>query len=239
LPGIPHSPVETISDLAGIFFFPANGSISIFGVVPLFLVMAIIAGILLGGKKIRLSIEEKKFIFLCLLISLAIFLAYEGILHIMNTDFGVVPDMRYLSPAYLPLIVIGLILLKKVDILPENPADSLKRLFLVCSTGLIISILFLSMVSRVASTTLFYDKFFSLYALVLVPLAVGTILYRGFTRHKTMLCEYLIFLLCSLPFFWQVNLMSILRYLSAASGYIFWIPVVRVIWEMIMKFVFL
>jgi hypothetical protein len=239
LPGIPQSPVETLSDLAGIFFFPANGSIGVFALVPLFLVMAIIAGILLVWKKTLLSSEEKKFISLSLLIALAVFLAYSSMLHIMNTHRGEVPDMRFLSPAYLPLMVIGLILLKKVDILPENPADSVKRIFLVCSAGLVISIVFLPMAYAFIKQTDFFppfEKFFSLYILAVVLLATGTILSCIVTRHKAMICEYLVFLLCSLPFFWQVNLILILRYLNNSSGYIFWIPVVRVIYDMIINY---
>jgi hypothetical protein len=242
LPGIPQSPVEIISDLVGILFLPTNGGISIFALVPLFLLMVIIAGVLLAWNKMLLSFEEKKFITLSLLITLGVFLAYASMLHIMNTDRGIVPDMRYLSPAYLPLTVIGLILLKNASILPENPADSLKRFFLVCSAGLVISILFLPMAYTLVSLSNLFpplEKFFSLYAIALVLLATGAILYSVFTRHKAMMCEYLVFLLCSLPFFWQVNIILILRYLNNSSGYIFWIPIVRIIWEMILNFVHL
>ena len=245
LPGIPKSPVETMSDLAGIFFYPAIGSASIFALVPLFLVMAIIAGVLLIFKKIRFSTEEKKFISLSLMISLAVFLAYGSVLHVLNTDPGIVPDVRYLSPAYVPLMVTGLILLKKVDILPKNSADSVKRLILICSVGLVvISIVFLPMAygptGHVTTWVLpSLGKFFSLYTLTVCVLATGTILYFAFAKHKSIVCEYLVFLLCSLPFFWQVNEIFTLRIYSGFAGYIFWIPVTRVIGELIMKFIFI
>jgi hypothetical protein len=242
LPGIPQSPAETISDLAGIFFYPATGYSSIFSIVPLFLVMITCVVILLAFKKIRFSNEEIKFISLFLLTTLAVFLAYSSWIHILNTDGGIAPDMRYLSPAYLPLTMVGLILLKKIDILPENPADSISRFFLVCSAGLVIS-----MVSLPFACTLYthinkglgfppIGKFFSLYVLTIGLLTLGSILYSIFTRHKTIICEYLVFLLCSLPFFWQVNMILMLRYYSGFAGYIFWIPVVRIIWEMICIF---
>jgi hypothetical protein len=243
LPGIPQSPFETISDLAGIFFYPQTGSISIFSLVPLFLVMVIIAGILLITKKIQFSPEEKKFIWLSLLLSLTVFLAYASMLHILNTDGGVIPDLRYLSPAYLPLTMVGLILLKKVNILPENPADSIKRLFLVCGVGLILSLVFLPRIyAPVILTNWSFPslaKFFSLYVIAAGLLAAGTILYCVFIRKKTIICEYLVFLLCSLPFFWQVNAIWALRYYSGFAGYIFWIPVVRVFWELLGKLLFL
>jgi hypothetical protein len=69
-----------------------------------------------------------------------------------------------------------------------------------------------------------------------ICLATGTILYYAFIRHKTMVCEYLVFLLCSLPFFWQVNEILALRYFSGFAGYIFWIPIMRIIWDLVAGF---
>lgn len=244
LPGIPQSPVETISDIAGIFFYPATGSASIFSLVPLFLVMIIIACVLLACKKIRFSTDEKKNISLSLLISLAVFLAYASTLHILNTDQGIFPDIRYLSPVYLPLMLIGLIILKKVNILPENLADSIKRLILVCSIGLVFSLLFTSMAFAPRSDVVyinwpFLGRFFSLYVLAVGLLATGTIFYCVWSKRKTLECEYLLFLLCSLPFFWQVCATFGFRSFSGYTGYIFWIPVMRVIWELIVNFIYL
>jgi hypothetical protein len=239
LPGIPKSPVETISDLAGIFFYPKTGNASISALIPLFVVMVIIAAILLANKKMSFSPEEKKMIILALLISMTMFLAYASTLHILNTDGGITPDIRYLSPVYLPLMLIGLILLKNVNILPNNPADSIKRLILVCSVGLVISLVLLPLAY---APSLFFDtilhapalgKFFSLYALAICLLSTGVILYYIVYRHKTIICEYLVFLLCSLPFFWQVNEILALRSFSGFAGHIFWIPVIRIIWDLI------
>jgi len=247
LPGIPKSPVETIGDLAGIFFYPATGNASITALIPLFMVMVIIAGIFVACKKIQFFAEEKKFISLFLLISIAVFLAYARTLHILNTEYGIVPDIRYLSPVYLPLMMIGLIILKKTDLLPENPADSIKRLILVCSGGLAILVLLLPLAYAPSepfplSTLLIrplLGKFFSIYTLVVVLLALGTILYSAFIKRKSMICEYLVYLLCSLPLFWQVNEILELRTFSGFAGHIFWIPVMRVFWDLIVRFIFL
>ena len=45
--------------------------------------------------------------------TLAIFIAYISEFPILNTDPGVTPDVRYLSPVYLPLNLIGLLILSK------------------------------------------------------------------------------------------------------------------------------
>jgi hypothetical protein len=240
LPSIPKSPIDILGDLAGIFFFPATGNISIFALVPLFLVIVIIAGTLLACKKVTLSSEEKKITGLFLLIFLAVFLAYASLLHSLNTDPGITPDIRYLSPVYLPLTLIGLILLKKVNILPEKPSDLINRLFVVCSVGLLISLVFLPITYAHYSSTMNFPalgKFFTLYTLAVCLLSIVTILYCLVTRHKTMVCEYLVLLLCSLPFFWQVNEILTLRSFSGYAGHIFLIPVVRVVWDLIAVFI--
>ena len=242
LPEIPQSPLETITDLIGIFFYPATGNVSISALTPLFFVMVIVTGILLVFKRICFSPNEKKFISLSLIISLAVFFAYARMLHILNTDPGITPDIRYLSPAYLPLMVIGLILLKKSDILPENSSDSIKRFITVSSLGLVISIIFLPLAysqSIVGKTWNMpaIGKFFSLYALAICMLGVVVILYNAFFIHKTLVCEYLVYLLCSIPFFWQVNEILMLRSFSGFAGHIFWIPVMRVLWDWMAIFI--
>jgi hypothetical protein len=224
------------SDLAGIFFYPQTGNVSIFAIVPLFLVMVLSMGIFLVYRKTRFSTEERKFIALFLLIALTIFLAYVNTIHILNTDQGIVPDIRYLSPIYLPLTLVGLILLKKTDILPENPADCITRLVLVAGVGLVILIILLPVAYAPTAVTTslllirpHIGKFFSLYSLAIVLLATGAILYSEFVKRKSMISEYLLYLLCSLPFFWQVNETLALRTFSGFAGHIFWIPVIRVI----------
>ena len=136
---------ETLGDLAGIFFYPRNGSISVFGLVPLFLLAIILVGILLARKKIPFDSEEKRFMGLSLLISLTVFLAYAFEIHSLNTSSGIVPDIRYLSPLYLPLTIVGLLSLKKVNVFPEKPVDMIKQLLVVGIIGLPFSLILLTL----------------------------------------------------------------------------------------------
>jgi hypothetical protein len=76
-------------------------------------------------------------------------------------------------------------------------------------------------------------KFFSLYSLAICLLSIGVILYCIIHKYRTIICEYLVFLLCSIPFLCQVNEILALRSFSGFAGHIFWIPVVRVIWDYI------
>lgn len=240
-PKIPLTPQNFLIDLAGIFLYPETGSVSIFALIPLFLVMAILAIIFLLFKKIQILSEERKYISVSLLISFFVFLAYVSMINMLYADRGVIPDIRYLSPIYLPMTVIGLILLKKMTLLPEKPVYLIKWLFIVCILGLIISLVLLPMayVPGLFSPTigLPLGKFFSLYTLALCLFSLGTILLCYYLNTAEKIYEYLVILLCSVPFFWQVNAMFISRTFSGFAGYTFWIPIMRVIWELIVKFI--
>jgi len=56
-------------------------------------------------------------------------LAYTRSLPGMSASPGIVPDMRYLSPAYLPLLVIGVYALKHAGLDGDGVGEALKVLF--------------------------------------------------------------------------------------------------------------
>jgi hypothetical protein len=74
---------------------------------------------------------------------------------------------------------------------------------------------------------------FSFVILSLIILFCGT--YRNWDRQ---FFSYPILLLCSIPFFWQVNAIFAYRALSGFAGHIFWIPVVRIFGDLITRFLF-
>ncbi|MBT0733635.1 hypothetical protein KH990_09705 [Methanoculleus bourgensis] len=56
-------------------------------------------------------------------------LAYARPLPGMSADPGIVPDMRYLSPAYPPLLVIGVYALKYARLDSDGVREALRTLF--------------------------------------------------------------------------------------------------------------
>ena len=241
-PTVPSAPSDFLSDFTGIFFLPQNGSVSIFALVPLFLAMAVLVIILLSYKKVQFTTQEKKYFVTSLLVSAAVFLTYASLIHLLNSDFGIVPDIRYLSPLYIPLTIIGLIALKKVNILPENPVDSVKGILLICGLGLIFSCLFLPILYASAAITqkgtIPIGQFFSIYAIIIVIISLCVIFWYICTKRGQPMVHYMILLLCSAPFVWQTSVIFYYRAVSGFSGYTFWIPVIRVIWELIVKLIF-
>lgn len=231
-------PSDFIGDLAGVFLSPQTGNVGFFALIPLFLVMSILGCILLFFKKISFSAEEKKSIYLTIALSVVVFFTYASQLHSLNTDLGITPDIRYLSPMYLPLTIIGLIILQKSGILKEKPTESIKKVLIICLIGIPISVILLYFTypsyEDIINFGLPFGRFFSYYVLSLVMITFGTLLYSRYTSSGREVTNYLILLLCTIPFFWQVNETFVIRMTSGFSGYTFWIPIVRIFWEVAM-----
>jgi len=244
LPKIQNSPLETLGDIVRIFFIPQTGHMGVFTIVPLFLVMLIFAGILFIFKKFRFTPEEKKYVTLLSLISAAVFLTYANQIHILNTDPGITPDIRYLSPLYFCLSLVGLIILKKSNLLPAGMVQNIKQLFTITLVGAPLSVIALSFAytldpKNLGTGNIAFEKFFTLFIFSLIILTLIVLFYGSYCHWDRQLYSYPILLLCSIPFFWQVNATFVYRAFSGFAGHIFWIPVVRVFWDLIMFYLFL
>ena len=224
------TPSNFVFDLLGIFFWPQNGSVSVLSLVPLFLVSVIVIIVLLSCKKIQFAKQEKKFIALTALISLAIFFAYIYDIHGLNTSHGIMPDIRYLSPIYVPLSVFGLILIKKVPFLANNPIVFLKKIFIFCVIGIPLSLLFTTFAysdMKIASELIFpLNTFFIISIMVLVLITAGVIIYSYYTQKGEKFAKTLAPLLCSMPLFWQIDASYYMLLFGTAGGYTYWIPVI-------------
>ena len=237
-PTIPSSPLNTISDIVGIFILPQSGNIGVIILVPLFFVMTIFGTIRFLLKRLFFSLYERKIFLILSIVSLAVFLSYFSQIHVMNADQGITPDIRYLSPIYFCLTLIGLIILKNSQIISIDYETLLKRLFIIILIGTPLSILILSS----TYSQIFYDlgggltslgKFFSYYVILLIIMTL-IVLFIGLHQHTwESIYMYLIMLLCVVPFFWQINAYFFYRSFSGFAGYIFWIPAVRVVWDLI------
>ena len=125
-----------IHDLLGILFLPEIGTIGVLLLVPIFLIGVLSIPMLIKYESGRFSSNELYLIIPLVLMTLAIFIAYISIFPILNNDPGVAPDVRYLSLVYLPLNLIGLIILSKFPDIIAGIKEIL-RYFMVFSIGLI------------------------------------------------------------------------------------------------------
>jgi hypothetical protein len=223
-------PSTVFSDLYGIFFNPQNGSLGLFPVMPLALSGIILLAVLAIARQIHFSHREKQFLIAMALLSLGVFVAYLRDLHGMNISVGINPDIRYLSPMYLPMDILCLIVLTKVPGVMEKAGTLLKWMTAVCI--IVIPVSLIAIARYYPFPELWADLFPLLHLftsvgiyLMIALYLVSTIYYIFFNKSSTTPLIFLA-ILCSLPFIWQVDATFLVRYYGTGfGGFSFWIPV--------------
>ncbi|MCE5337739.1 MAG: hypothetical protein LLF90_03520 [Methanomicrobiaceae archaeon] len=116
-------PGDLLTGLYGAFFEPARaGSAAFFQVSPLSFFA------LLRRRPTGISARDARLLAFFALAAALVVLAYTRSLPGMSASPGIVPDMRYLSPAYLPLLVMGVYALKHAG-LDGDGGEALRTLF--------------------------------------------------------------------------------------------------------------
>ena len=163
--------------------------------------------------------------------TLAIFIAYISIFPILNNDPGVAPDVRYLSLVYLPLNLIGLIILSKFPDIIAGIKEIL-RYFMVFSIGLIPIFMIIISINN-DEIREFYPVFFQLtfwISIAIILSVIGSIFFPFLYLRKKSLKKPLIVmvgLLIALPFVWQImTIFLIANVANSYAGYNFWLPVI-------------
>ena len=117
-------PGDLLTGLYGAFFEPARaGSAAFFQVSPLSFFA------LLRRRPTGINPRDARLLAFFALAAALVVLAYARSLPGMSASPGIVPDMRYLSPAYLPLLVIGVYALKHAGLDGDGVGEALKVLF--------------------------------------------------------------------------------------------------------------
>jgi hypothetical protein len=224
---------DLFGDIVGILFHPANGSMGLLPVVPLLLVMLGLAIVLVVSKKIRFSQEEIYTIVIIGLLTIPVGIAYANNLVQLNTSRGITPDIRYLSPLYIPLTLLGLFLMRKIFV--TDPIEILKKILIISAIGIPVS-LYLTAKAYTDPTivvqldapisTVFSSVIFSVAIVSLVVFFVSK-----FSEIREKIVGLLIALLCAVPFIWQIDISVRFWLFSVTSEkYQAWIPIVNIIY---------
>lgn len=230
--GASVNPLTLMPDVVGIFFFPQNGSIGVFLLVPVFIIALVIILHLAWNKKMNVISRDRSIFLVLSLISLGVFFAYFNRISGMNFDLGIVPDIRYLSPLYLPLTLIGLMIIRTIPVIREKPKILIRMMI-----GIWIVLIPLSLVTMrlllppvgeewaVVNLMLSYGISVLMYSLI--ALFIILLVYiRTFQKTESLLLPVLA-LTCSLPLIWQIDASFVARlYGVGLGGYNFWIPIV-------------
>ena len=223
-------PATFLSDVFGVLLNPQSGSMGVLPLVPLFMVTFLVLPVWWIYRHMEFSPEERRVLMAMILLSLSVFIAYIRGITGMNASLGIAPDMRYLSPIYLPWTIIGLVVVGKLPSIINNLKIIMKW---IITTWIII--IPLSLVAMSAyypfpeSTVLLFrplNNIISLGILIILMLfAICLINYHLF--KKTEIPALLLFaLLCAAPFIWQIDMTFLVRfYGTGLGGYSFWIPV--------------
>lgn len=212
---------EMPSDFLGVLFKPASGSIGLFVVASL---LALTLLFLLytyrrSDEKSRLSIY-----FLLVVLAGCIF-AYLPVVHILNTEPGISPDMRYLSTAYLPIGILGLFVINSLISTDGKKvlAGSLPKYLLVLTPILLIALILVhpmgvSREDNVSALALIT------YAVMILTIICAALKVYGKIGEKPLLI--LLMILIALPFAWQMFNLFILSD-GKFNGYSYWIPMIQ------------
>lgn len=221
------------SDLFGIFFAPQSGSMGIIPLIPVFFIAVLILPALVKKNHDLFSQRELLIIGSLVLVSIAIFVSYVNRTHGLNTDLGILPDIRYLSPIYLPLTLIGLMILKKIPGIIDKPLELLKGMALVWAALIPLSFF---LIFRNQLILLELKNVFSLanqgfFAGIFIVSTVFVILfYYSVWRKRWILSQRIqksiLIFLCALPLVWQLDASFIFILLVHENGgYFFWLPI--------------
>ena len=145
----------------------------------------------------------------------------------MPASPGIVPDMRYLSPAYLPMLVVGVYALKHAGLDGEGVREALKILIWLA----VIDLPLIFVVLQVIAGRNFGGQVTFVTTLTHLFLAGAAVLYIAVIarRASPRLLAYAVPVLMFFPLAWE--LVVDFRFATSCwEGYHFWIPVVQYVW---------
>lgn len=221
-------------DIFGILFHPHNGSMGVFCLTPLFLVMAVLAVVLVQSGKLQFSREELNAMAIIAFLAIPVFFAYANNLPQLNTSQGITPDMRYLSPVYVPLTLLGLIIMRKLEVIAENPVNILKKILIISAVGIPLSLYLTATVYTDPKVAAQLDAplsdAFSLCIFFLAALTLFFLAWNFFSKHRNAISGILIASLCGVPFIWQITIsIRFWGFAATSQGYPPWIPIIRIL----------
>ncbi|MCK9299610.1 MAG: hypothetical protein M0P21_11725, partial [Methanoculleus sp.] len=225
-------PGDLLSGLYGAFFEPVRaGSAAFFQVSPISFLALLLAGAagyaLLRRRSTGISARDARLLAFFALAAALVVLAYARSLPGMSASPGIVPDMRYLSPAYLPLLVIGVYALKHAGLDGDGVREALRTLFWLAVIDLPLIFVVLQVVAGrdpAGQVTL-------VTTLTYLFLAGAAVLYIAVLarRASPRLLAYAVPVLMLFPLAWEV-IVDFRFATSCWEGYHFWIPMVQYIW---------
>ncbi|WP_317065552.1 hypothetical protein [Methanoculleus caldifontis] len=225
-------PDSFLSGLYGAFFEPARaGAAAFFQVSPLSFFALLLAGVigyaLIRRRPLGIDSRDARLLAFFALAAVLVVLTYIRQIPGMSADPGFIPDMRYLSPAYLPMLVIGVYALKHAGLDGDGVREALRTLFWLA----VIDLPLIFVVLQVIAGRDFGGQVTFVTTLTYIFLAGAAVLYIAVLarRASPRLFAYAVPVLMLFPLAWE--LVVDFRFATSCwEGYHFWIPMVQYVW---------
>lgn len=213
----------------GTMTFPENHSIGFIIMCPL--VVIGLAALILWWKRVLEGPELTRTILLFLaLMIVAVFLSYLTKFGSMNISHGILPDMRYLSPAYIPCGLLA------VTALAATPFFTRPKQYIMYSLAggiIILPLMFFLMVFVHPFGTEYegYSALFKYTILAELVICTGMMVAARHSRRQPAgmlnLLPCMIILILLTAFSFQFMLSVLYGMIMKMNGYPFWIPIIR------------
>lgn len=214
------------SDLYGIFFYPGTGAAGILFLCPIAIVACISLIIWSKEETYKFNRVERGILQYSLILMAIIFVTHLRGLHGLNISAGIYPDIRYLSPLYLVLGIISIIILHKTRLISEI---TLIR-SLILSSIFIPFILIGGMIltGPFGGLLLGQYQFLWVIAYILTITTSILILLPIRIKLKSTIFSILLAFLAIVPLTWQIMLISLYAVVKM-NGYPYWLPIAEYI----------
>ena len=212
-------------DIFGILFAPASGNMSLVAVSPLIIIALVVLPILLWRRPGRFTTADRQIILFLVVVGIAVWVAYLRSMHGLNTSNGIVPDIRYLTPFYLPAGILAILAIHKLagDISAKTIA-MYGMLSVLLTTPLLI--LFIMIFQPYGGAYLGYTIFFSRLTYIILGAVLVTLILQALGIVKIKWTFVTIAVLVTIPLGWQI-MMLFLYSIAKFNGYELWIPLVE------------
>lgn len=217
------------SDIFGLLFTPESGNMSLVAVSPLIVIALIALPFLIWKKSERFSLTDRWFILFLITVSVAIWAGYLRLIHGLNTSQGIVPDIRYLAPIYLPTGLLGVYAIWRLN----GDADPKRRaLWQMAVIGVVAPVLLvaLMLIQPYGGQYAGYTQFFTQTTFVLLAATLILIAVRKRFGLPNAWITVALLLLIAIPFAWQL-MMVFLYSVAKFNGYPLWIPLVETFFQ--------
>jgi hypothetical protein len=218
-----------VRGFTGVMLFPVNGHIGFIIICPL-LAIAFIAFCLWNRNILEVNEKQKILYLFFLVMGLAAIFAYLPKLGAMNISHGILPDMRYLSPAYIPFGIFSIMVLSRTPVI-RKPEQMLRNGVIA---GIILApvlLILMIVVHPFGSVNEGYTFFFEvLIVLELALCSVLMVISRFVLPENRLLMRCLpvmLILIIVSVFTLQLVLVFIFGVIVKVNGYPLWIPLVR------------